>query len=282
MKDIQHLIRGGFLAIFIIVGFTIVRFIVVPESFGKYGHYRADAVAEEMARTPVYQGADTCKICHNQKGKRAIYLGYENWSSGKHGVVNCENCHGPADKHVDKSATKTTTITINRSKELCLRCHLQLPARPGTTSIFPQPQIELAKHMEDKGNLSCLKCHNPHHPDLKPKEEEVVVTEPAEKEATKVGEEKSSAISVISKIGQKVYEDKCLVCHGKTGNGKTEAAEFLDPKPPDFSSSSYKSTFNQIVDFIHKGKGEQMPAYKDELNDIETKEVARYIQGFRK
>ena len=279
MKNINHLIRAGILALLAIIGFTVVRFLTLPESWGKYGHYRANAVNEEMARKPVYQGADTCKGCHIQKGKRGIYPGYKDWSSGKHGVVNCENCHGPGNEHVIKHGT--TTITINTSPEICLRCHLQLPARPSTSSPFPQPQIELEKHMKGKSNITCIKCHNPHHPDLKPKEAPAT-SEPAGKE-TVTNEVKPAGKEVaVSKIGRQVYEDKCVVCHGAKGDGKTETSEFLDPKPPNFPSSSYKSTQSQIIDFTYKGKGQQMPAYKDELSEEEIKEVAKYIQEFKR
>lgn len=280
MKDIQHLIRGGLLALLVIVGFTVVRFLTLPESWGKYGHYRAKAAAEEMAKEPVYQGADACKKCHAQR--------HEEWSSGKHGVVNCENCHGQAKEHITKPVVKSgpKTIAINRSMDLCLRCHRELPARPHGFEEFPHPQIDPEKHLKGKEALKCFNCHKPHHPDLKRPEAEEVEAKadqkaaPAvEKEAAKPAREKAAA--AVSELGRKIYQDKCLVCHGQTGDGKTETAEFLDPKPPDFSSASYQSTLTQIVDFIHKGKGQQMPAYAKELSDEEIKELANYIRSFR-
>lgn len=285
MKDIRHLIRAGILALLVIIIFTVIRFITLPPSWGKYGHYRANAVAEEMAETSVYQGHQTCKICHNQK--KGAYLGYEDWSSGKHALVNCETCHGAGNKHIEKSSQKKETIEIDSSKELCLKCHLQLADRPGSTETFPQPQIDLEKHM-GKGGLSCLKCHNPHHPDLKLKEE--AKPEPAKQELAKKEEAKPEPVKqevakekpTISKVGQSIYNDKCLVCHGSDGKGKTEASEFLTPKPPDFSDPSYKASFNQIVSDTRNGKGDAMPAYKDELTEEEIKEVAKYIRGFKK
>jgi len=285
MKEIRHLIRAGLLALVVIIGFTIVRFIALPKSWGEYGHYRANAVVEEMAKEPVYQGADACKKCHVQK--------HEEWNSGKHRVVNCENCHGQAKEHVVKPMVKsgTKTIVINRSMELCLRCHLQLLARPHDFTEISHPQIDPEKHLKGKGALKCFNCHNPHQPDLK--RPEVVVEEKVEqkvvkeevkekveqkavkKEAAKPIEKK--AVAAVSKIGREVYEKTCLVCHGEKG----EPADFLDPKPPNFSSSSYKSTLEQIANFIRKGKGKQMPAFEQELSDEEIKELAKYIQSFK-
>lgn len=225
MKDIKHLIRAFTLAILAVIIFTVVRNLVVPKSFGKYGHYRADAVAEEMAKQPLYQGADVYKKCYGDI--------YDKWADGKHKVVNCENCHEPGNIPITspKSQWGTKTITINREQSLCLRCHLSLPARPGTLSAIPQPQVNLEEHMKGKGKIACFKCHNPHYPDLKREEEvEEKVANPVEKKV----------VSEVSRIVRKVYQDTCLVCHGKDGKGKTETSEFLDPNPPDFSADSFK------------------------------------------
>ena len=114
---------------------------------------------------------------------------------------------------------------------------------------------------------------------LKPPEAtETETTKPAGKEEP-VKEGKPAPV-VVSKIGKGVYEDKCLVCHAANGSGKTETSEFLDPKPPDFSAKSFK--LKELIEFIRDGKGEAMPAYKDELSEEETKEVSKYIGGFRK
>jgi cytochrome c553 len=267
MKDFQHLIRVGILALFVIIGFTVIRNIMVPESFGRYGHYRADAIAEEMAYELVYQGSSVCKKCHTEK--------YKNWSSGRHKVVNCEICHSPANVHIKKPVIKsgTKTIATNYSNALCIRCHLKLPARPHDFNNTPHPQIDVKKHMKGKGRLKCFKCHNPHYPDLKRPEKAVIETKQKASVQTKVQ---------LTNIGFKIYQDKCLTCHGKTGDGKTEAAELLDTKLPDFSSTDYTSTLNQIIKFTQEGKGEDMPAYKDKLSKEEIQAVAEYIQEFRR
>jgi len=194
-------------------------------------------------------------------------------------VINCENCHGPDDIPVIKSEDKTgtKTITTDRSQSLCLRCHLSLPARPGTLSTFPQPQIVLKKHMKGKGNLACFKCHNPHHPDLKPPEP---VKTPADSNVNGTSTTTKDEKKTVSAKGRSIYNDKCLVCHGAKGDGKTEVAENLDPKPPDFAR--LKIGLSQLVGFIANGKGEQMPAYKDELSGEEIKEAAGYVEGFKK
>lgn len=63
-KDANHLIR---LAAIFAIGtllFVVVRAQMVPDDFGRYGHYRAGAIDDERARTPVHAGQAACAGCH--------------------------------------------------------------------------------------------------------------------------------------------------------------------------------------------------------------------------
>lgn len=64
-KDAGHLFRlaAVFLAGFIV--FLVVRSFLVPRSFGRYGHYRADAIAETAALPISYAGHQVCEGCHS-------------------------------------------------------------------------------------------------------------------------------------------------------------------------------------------------------------------------
>lgn len=289
MKDIQHLIRAGILALLVIIGFTIVRNLMVPESFGKFGHYRADAAEEEMDREPVYQGSDVCQNCHGAKHKE--------WKSGEHKTVNCEDCHGTANMHVVKPVVKSgaKTIFVDHSNAMCIRCHLVLPAQPHDVDESPHPQIDVKKHMKGK---RCLECHKPHYPNLTQPEPEVVVNKTAnveqkdEESASRVAasiekrEAKPQAEGKVMasriEIGKQVYQDKCMACHGKTGDGKTPTSKMLGVELIDFSAPSYKATISEIINITSNGKGFAMPAYRDELSEEEMQAVAKYIQGFKR
>ena len=48
MKDIEHLLRVAGVFVLVISSFLAVRHFLVPETFGKYGHYRAAAATETM------------------------------------------------------------------------------------------------------------------------------------------------------------------------------------------------------------------------------------------
>lgn len=52
MEDIQHLLSVVVIFAAAFIGFLFVRNLLVPKSFGRLGHYRADAV-DEFALLPL-------------------------------------------------------------------------------------------------------------------------------------------------------------------------------------------------------------------------------------
>lgn len=145
-KDSGHLFRlaGVFFAGILV--FLVLRGFLVPKSFGEYGHYRGNALAEIAARPVNYAGHETCETCHSDV--------LEKKKDGKHAHVNCEACHGPLAKHADDPAS----VTPERldAAVLCVRCHEANAAKPKGF-----PQIVSADHA---GGVPCDTCHQPHSP----------------------------------------------------------------------------------------------------------------------
>lgn len=146
-KDAGHLFRLAALFAIAVLAFLVIRGFLVPRSFGEYGHYRGDALADLAARPVNYAGHETCETCH------ADVL--EKKKDGRHARVNCEACHGPQAKHADdpgsiKPAKLDTAV-------LCLRCHSMNAAKPVK---FPQVSAD------HSGGLACDACHQPHSPAL--------------------------------------------------------------------------------------------------------------------
>lgn len=132
------------------LAFFGLRAVFTEESFGRYGHYRADSVAEIAASTPKYKGSDYCQMCHVAR--------HGEWSSGSHKTVKCEVCHGPAKDH---PATGKLPIP-EYSVSLCEACHEAMPARRKS-----HPQIVLTEHLRQlPGPVQCIACHNPHSPKI--------------------------------------------------------------------------------------------------------------------
>jgi hypothetical protein len=145
-KDSGHLFRlaGVFVAGTLL--FLVMRSFLVPKSFGEYGHYRGNAMAEIAARPVNFAGHQACETCH------ADVL--DKKKDGKHAHVNCEACHGPQAKHADDPSSvqppKLDTLV------LCVRCHEANAAKPKSF-----PQVASADH---SSGLACDTCHQPHSP----------------------------------------------------------------------------------------------------------------------
>lgn len=162
MEHTKHIWRAIIILAIGMIGFVVARNFMVPESFGKEGHFRFDSVGEYMAKPVVHQGNKFCMKCHEEQ--------YEEHGSGKHAAVPCETCHGPAAPHADKK-DKLADAYVDKSYNLCALCHQELAARPDDF-----PQIVFLDHINERlaeeelkpvDKLSrkiCGLCHPSHDP----------------------------------------------------------------------------------------------------------------------
>lgn len=151
----SHIWRPLFVVIGLVVLVLIIKAIYVPKDFGihergyMYGWHRKSNEEEWKAFQVKYKTSEYCKDCHNDK--------YSSIMTTAHAIIQCENCHGPAIDH----PSDPPKLTIDRRKELCLRCHFPLPyptsGRSNIRGIDPE------KHKPGK---ECYECHNPHKPTL--------------------------------------------------------------------------------------------------------------------
>ena len=146
LKDRAHLLRvaavfGGGFALFV-----IVRGLLVPQDFGKFGHYRPGAIADIRSTAPSFGGRAICGECHTDT---AALL-----KKGKHAGLGCEACHGALAKHTeDQEKQKPAKLD---AKKLCLTCHTANVAKPKKF-----PQVDPAEHGE---GAACTSCHVAHDP----------------------------------------------------------------------------------------------------------------------
>lgn len=146
-KDAGHLLRFALLFVIAFVVFLALRHLVVPKSFGQYGHYRGAAIAEMAARPIHYAGHEACETCH------ADVLQVK--SSGSHAHVNCEACHGPLAKHANDPSVQPAKLD---TAVLCVSCHAASAAKPALIK-----QVNAEQHST---GLACETCHKPHSPAL--------------------------------------------------------------------------------------------------------------------
>jgi uncharacterized CHY-type Zn-finger protein len=147
-KDAGHLLRLAAVFLVGVVVFLVARGLLVPRSFGQYGHYRGNAIAEIAAHPAVFAGHQTCETCHSDV--------LEVKQKGRHARVNCEACHGALAKHAeDPGSVKPEKL---QAAVLCARCHQANIAKPKQF-----PQVVPAEH---SGGAACDMCHQPHSPAL--------------------------------------------------------------------------------------------------------------------
>jgi len=149
----SHVWRPLFVALGIVALILMVRTVLVPSDFGiheqgyMYGMHRKSNEAEWKSVKVKYQGSDACKECHERN--------YKDIKESPHMDISCENCHGPILGH----PKDPVGLTIDRSRQLCLRCHLKLPYkasdRGGLKGINPDTHNPEAE---------CILCHYPHNP----------------------------------------------------------------------------------------------------------------------
>ena len=88
------------------------------------------------------------------------------------------------------------------------------------------------------------------------------------------------AIGEVS-LGKKIYLDRCAVCHGSQGDGKTFAANALNPTPKNFTAKVTKKelTRERMIESITRGRpGTAMMPWERILSKQEIHSVVNYIQ----
>jgi len=137
------------LAVFLLAAVALIaaRSLLIPDTFGDLGHYRAAAIDSIIAHEKKYAGHQECALCHASIAEERL--------ASNHSGVRCEVCHGPAANHVaDPMSVKPGAP---RERGFCILCHEYNPSRP--TGF---PQIEPVSH---NPLTPCMSCHDPHAPE---------------------------------------------------------------------------------------------------------------------
>jgi hypothetical protein len=152
MEHARHVFRVALVLLVALAAVFLGRGFLVPRSYGTFGPYRADNVAEQMkARVPAHAGPASCTPCHEKQARAR--------GAGGHKSVSCEVCHAPLLRHVAEGQV-TGPMPIDRSFTLCARCHRRIQGRPEKF-----PQVVLEQHVTSKvEGAVCLECHDPHSP----------------------------------------------------------------------------------------------------------------------
>jgi mono/diheme cytochrome c family protein len=88
------------------------------------------------------------------------------------------------------------------------------------------------------------------------------------------------AVGAQGKSAADIYLDKCAVCHGADGAGKTAKGKKL--KVQDVRETEKKFTAAQMAEIVTKGKGDDMDAFGKELTPAQIAAIVDYYRGLAK
>ncbi|MBE0501839.1 MAG: cytochrome C [Desulfuromonadales bacterium] len=151
----NHVWRPLFVVIGLVVFILLVRMLYVPVDFNAqekgytFGYHRLSNEQEWKDYPAKYKESGYCLECHPENTATL--------AESAHAMIPCENCHGAALQHPDAPEL----LTVDRSRELCVRCHSSLFMPSSGRSAIPG--IDPAEHNVDE---LCSDCHNPHNPSL--------------------------------------------------------------------------------------------------------------------
>lgn len=149
----KHVWRPFFVALGLIALLLILRMFLVPDDFGvhergyMYGWYRKGNEAEWLKVSVKYKTPEACRECHKHN--------YDDMKKSSHANISCENCHGPLADH----PKDPIGLAVDRSRQLCLRCHLRLPYKSSDRGSLKG--IDPDTH---NPGAECVLCHVPHNP----------------------------------------------------------------------------------------------------------------------
>ena len=83
-----------------------------------------------------------------------------------------------------------------------------------------------------------------------------------------------------SSPGASTFKNKCVLCHGVDGAGKTPLGKQL--QAADLGSKDVQKLSNaELHKIVHNGQA-NMPAFADQLSDSEIDQVIKYVRHFGK
>lgn len=112
----------------------------------------------------------------------------------------------------------------------------------------------------------------------------------AQAEKLKMEPVKPTPVAANLEVGKKLYQRWCTQCHGDEGKGDGPAAEFVYPRPRDFTLALFKvrtttsgqlPTDHDLFNVISKSlPGTSMPPWEKFLSEEERRQLVHYVKTF--
>ena len=146
-RSYEHLLRLAALFAAGVAVFLALRWLLVPNDYGRLGPYRASALVQNQIRPIAYAGQTACIDCHTDVADLR--------KANAHVRISCETCHGPLARH---AADPAIAAQRPEPRAVCALCHLPSPSKPQWFKT-----INFTEHA-DPG--PCTACHPAHAPRL--------------------------------------------------------------------------------------------------------------------
>ncbi|NTU42593.1 MAG: cytochrome C [Nitrospirales bacterium] len=165
----SHAWRPLFLVLLLVAGVLTARAFVVPKDFMakngdyKYQWHRVGNEEDWKNFSVKYKGREFCSQCHPDHITKV--------TASKHAMVQCENCHVQVDAKkashpvdLKEAFQYPLSLGIDRSRDLCLRCHAKLPYRPAVYTQLAEGPIPMKMQDGEQHNpgVECVTCHDVH------------------------------------------------------------------------------------------------------------------------
>src|SRR5436309_6284202 len=75
-RDVEHLLRVAALFFVFVVAFATAQRLLIPSGFGRFGHYRPGALADNAGRPSHFAGRAACEECHAEAAAAKVDKNY--------------------------------------------------------------------------------------------------------------------------------------------------------------------------------------------------------------
>ena len=117
--------------------------LVTPEDFLEYASINDVNIHELYFSAILYEGTDSCLMCHEKEGLAALQMGHFKWEGKTDRIVGLEG-----QTHGKKDLLNNFCIAIPSNEGRCTQCHAGIGYKDDTFNF------------EDPSNVDCLVCHD--------------------------------------------------------------------------------------------------------------------------
>ena len=210
--------------------------LVTPEDFLEYASINDVNIHELYFSTILYEGTDSCLMCHEKEGLAALQMGHFKWEGKTDRIVGLEG-----QTHGKKDLLNNFCIAIPSNEGRCTQCHAGIGYKDDTFDF------------EDPGNVDCLVCHD---------QSGTYSKAPTEAGAPPLTVDLNMVARSIA-LGGEPTRKACISCHANAGGGD-------NVKHGDISMSMVSTTREYDVHMGTDGADLKCTACHDANHDPKT------------